>query len=514
MKKIGFGVFTESKPAVQGLFALAIAFTFSCSGGGGGNGAGDDGGDIQQLQSSSSGGGYNPQPSSSSGGGYSSGGIGNSSSSGPSSSSAPPPSSSSGCTAIDNTTIKFCLNGEMKNYSDYANYSYIEYAGQIYRTVEIGTQTWMAENLNYDVNGSACYDNDPANCAKYGRLYDWATAMDICPSGWHIPSSADWDQLFRYVDGTTGTSSPYSSPTAGKHLKAASGWNDYYGIPAGTDDFGFSALPGASSFDGDFYGVGDYGSWWSRTDRGSQGGAYSQRMVYHNEYTSHSSYDKSNLFSVRCLKGTPSSSSGCTAIDNTTTKFCLNGEMKNYSDYADYSYIEYEGQVYRTVLIGTQTWMAENLNYNASGSRCYDNSSTNCPKYGRLYDWATAMAGSASSIANPSGVQGICPSGWHIPSDDEWDVLMTEVGGSSTAGKHLKAQTGWNENGNGLDTYGFTAMPGGSNPLFPAGNSGVWWSSSESESLQSPLLMRYDDEVALHMTGSGSFLFSVRCVKD
>jgi uncharacterized protein (TIGR02145 family) len=191
-----------------------------------------------------------------------------------------------------------------------------------YRTVVIGNQTWMAENLNYAVDGSKCYDNKSANCDKYGRLYDWATAMalpsdcnsttcvsqigakhkGICPDGWHIPSNADWDRLVRYVDGSSGTSSPYYSPTAGRYLKAASGWNEGGN---GTDSYGFAALPGgAGDSGGNFGNVGYYGYWWSASEYSSlsayyRGMFYGYEDVYHNV-----SYDENESFlcSVRCLQ--------------------------------------------------------------------------------------------------------------------------------------------------------------------------------------------------------------------
>jgi uncharacterized protein (TIGR02145 family) len=176
--------------------------------------------------------------------------------------------------------------------------------GKVYKTIKIGTQTWMAENLNYnasgskcngedgfiDITGEKCKDDDimpceyialpdtevQSNCKIYGRLYSWATAMmlldscenrfcvsqmfskhkGICPGGWHIPSTAEWDELINYVD----------SATAGAKLKAASGWASYND----TDEFGFAALPGCGGHYGNakivFCGVGYYGLWWSATE--------------------------------------------------------------------------------------------------------------------------------------------------------------------------------------------------------------------------------------------------------
>jgi uncharacterized protein (TIGR02145 family) len=190
-----------------------------------------------------------------------------------------------------------------------------------FRTVTIGTQTWAAENLNCDVGGSKCYDNDPTNCAKYGRLYDWSTAMalpsscnstscssqiqskhkGICPFGWHIPSNVDWDKLYRYADGTSGTESPYSSPLAGRYLKATSGWND---SGNGTDQYGFSALPGGHGHSDDsFYIVGSYGNWWSASEyEYNSGHAYYQDMYYDGESANCGIFDKSFLRSVRCVQ--------------------------------------------------------------------------------------------------------------------------------------------------------------------------------------------------------------------
>jgi len=184
--------------------------------------------------------------------------------------------------------------------------------GQTYRTTRIDKQIWMAENLNYDASGSKCYDNKAANCATYGRLYNWATAMaldascnssscsgqikskhqGICPSGWHIPSDAEWTTLTDYV----GTN-------AGTKLKATSGWNSYSGVPSGSDTYGFAALPGGYGYSGgDFSNVGNNGYWWSATE-GYANSAYYRSMDGGNEGVYRYSYNKDgHLFSVRCVK--------------------------------------------------------------------------------------------------------------------------------------------------------------------------------------------------------------------
>ncbi len=165
--------------------------------------------------------------------------------------------------------------------------------GQQYKTAKIGNQTWMAENLNYAASGSKCYGNNPANCEKYGRLYNWETAKKACPSGWHLPSDGEWEVLAEAVGG---------GEVAGKKLKAKSGWNTGSGYVPGTDDYGFSALPGGNGYsDGYFYYVGNYGFWWSATEYDSDY-AWSRYMDYGSSDVGRDYGNKSGLFSVRCLQ--------------------------------------------------------------------------------------------------------------------------------------------------------------------------------------------------------------------
>ena len=171
----------------------------------------------------------------------------------------------------------------------YLSFGTLEYGGQTYKTIVIGTQTWMAENLNYETADSYCYENNNANCNKYGRLYTWNAAMVACPNGWHLPNDDDWEELVEYVD----------SPTigVGTILKAEEGWSDN----TGTNDYGFSALPGGYRYThGTFFFVGSDGYWWSATDRFS-GTANYCTMDYHSNIDF--SFNVKNFgYSVRCVK--------------------------------------------------------------------------------------------------------------------------------------------------------------------------------------------------------------------
>ena len=198
---------------------------------------------------------------------------------------------------------------------------------------------------------------------------------------------------------------------------------------------------------------------------------------------------------------------------------------------------ERDNQVYKTVKIGEQTWMAENLNYADSVKTpsllkrnwCYNNKAENCAVAGRLYTWTAAIDSATlydgvncrfRQCTLPAKVQGICPSGWHLPTDTEWETLFAEVGGNSMASKALRSQTGWG-NDNGSDEYGFSALPAGyrseSGYYYDAGSRSSFWSLTEFRDLSVGLdanRMDFCNEVSYycnHFYGEG---LSVRCLKD
>jgi uncharacterized protein (TIGR02145 family)/uncharacterized repeat protein (TIGR02543 family) len=194
-----------------------------------------------------------------------------------------------------------------------------------------------------------------------------------------------------------------------------------------------------------------------------------------------------------------------------------------------------DGKMYKKVTIGTQVWMAENLNFdvpNVTSDVCKDNSAENCAKYGRLYNWSTAMGIDPkynSTYLDGSDVkhQGVCPAGWHLPSHDEWSTLMDTVGGSSIAGRKLKAQSGWYNCGpEGSsssyvceDAYGFAALPGGyglDGSFSPAAYYGYWWSATETGTGTGARRggMNYGSEDVNWDGHYKRYLYSVRCAQD
>ena len=199
----------------------------------------------------------------------------------------------------------------------------------------------------------------------------------------------------------------------------------------------------------------------------------------------------------------------------------------NNSDDERISYItdSRDGQKYKTVTIGSQIWMAQNLNFETENSYCYSDDPSNCSKYGRLYTWAAAMAKSEESCGygytcGLSGtVRGACPKGWHVPSQSEWNELFTAVGGSSTAGTKLKNTTSWNSSGNGTDDFGFSALPAGNRvrngSYYGEGDYAYFWSSTEYDSYNVyRMILDYEGDEAVLDGSYKSYGFSVRCLKD
>lgn len=188
-----------------------------------------------------------------------------------------------------------------------------------------------------------------------------------------------------------------------------------------------------------------------------------------------------------------------------------------------------DGQKYKTVKIGWQTWMAQNLNYESENSYCYDDDSSNCNKYGRLYTWAAAVGkledecgyGYTCSLPGEEQIQGVCPSGWHLPNKDEWDYLFTAVGGKSTAGKALKSDSrlGWIVSGSqGTDSSGFSALPAGcryDEDYRSEGQSANFWSSTEdTRYLAYSMVLSYSTYQGFLFQEDKSYGLSVRCLLD
>lgn len=221
---------------------------------------------------------------------------------------------------------------------------------------------------------------------------------------------------------------------------------------------------------------------------------------------------------------------------------------------------DFDGNVYNTVTIGTQVWMAENLrtthyaygtpinlvndgtSWNAltTDDKAYcwynDDSVTNAAQYGALYTWNAAMNGAESSVANPSIVQGVCPTGWHLPSYDEWTMLTDYLtnhsygyeGSGNDIGKSMAATSGWSVNGTpgnvGNDqasnnTSGFTAVPSGyrqENGIFTEiGEYGYWWHATETSPAGANFqYLGYDISTVENTNYTKRLGLSVRCVKD
>ena len=222
-------------------------------------------------------------------------------------------------------------------------------------------------------------------------------------------------------------------------------------------------------------------------------------------------------------------------------KFCYGVDTYDYCDGKAYNpdkqfcakFSDESEQIYKMTTIKgvnyTKTWMAENLNYKTENSWCGGGSGINegdCSKYGRLYTWTTAIGKSEEVCGEGKNcnlgegyVRGVCPEGWHLPDTTEWNVLFTAVGGKATAGKMLKSTEGWKNNGNGSDTYFFSALPAGyrdyDGNFYGEGSGAYFWSSTENNSYGAcNMYLDFNNGNADLYNYDKNFGFSVRCLKD
>jgi uncharacterized protein (TIGR02145 family) len=487
-----------------------------------------------------------------------------------------------------------------------ANYgSMVDQEGNSYKTIFIGNQEWMAENLTTSIyrNGDAIdsnlsaqewaytylyeqgawsHSNTSGNDCPYGKLYNWYACTDereLCPTGWHLPSNLEWDELVNFLGGDF---------FAGGKMKATGTTNSDYGFwlapnIAASNSSGFSALPAGGRISELSNSNGIIASFWSSSEI-SITNAYAPTLASNSRNFFYNEDFKVGGASVRCLRDEINSGvGGCT--DNQACNFdpiansengscyyvgdaCDDGSNATINDSwstdcvclgeqgiigtahscgaqavhnANVSYgqmSDQAGNVYKTIIIGTQEWMAENLNtdiyrngdliptdlsnaeWSATNSGAWtapDNDlSLTCP-FGKLYNWYAVVDS-----------RQLCPAGWQIPSYNDYTILSLYLGGNETAGGKMK-NTGTQENASWLwelpnegasNSSGFSALPGGQRNNDGAiqyfGYFGNWWTSTVYDNDNASFMsMTYeDDNLRPNTFGMKRRGFSVRCIRE
>lgn len=453
---------------------------------------------------------------------------------------------------LDNTAVIWVYKSEGEIVGEEEPTSFSDSRdGQVYQTVKIGSQTWMAENLKYlpevyppiqpygssTENRYYVYDYTGGNVAAakatqnykdYGVLYNWPAALNACPAGWKLPSYEDWEVLQEYLGGQL---------VAGGKMKETGYAHWLSPNTNGSNESGFTALPGGfrhqtvGNVDAGFLTINETGYWWSSTQYDTET-AWRRDISYNMYDLALHNYQKEHGYSVRCMKG-----------DEEPTGITF-GTLTDARD----------GYVYKTVKIGHQEWMAENLRTNRYRNNeaipttipaakdiraetepkyqwALNGDEGNVETYGRLYTWYAIM-----------DERGVCPAGWHVPSDEEWITLesylmnngynfdnQTEI---NRIAKSMASGSGWkstNEYGTpGNNDYpeyinksGFSALPAGdfsSQGFFDSsGGYAVWWSSTNSQNYPNAAVYRsinYDARNTIINPRVKNHGLSVRCVKD
>ena len=238
--------------------------------------------------------------------------------------------------------------------------------GQKYRAIQIGNQYWIVQNINRETSKSVC-----DSCEIYGRIYNYEEAKNVCPSGFTLPTYADVEELI-------------------KNTKEVNAWQSKKGwMKKGKDSFGFASIPGGfySRADGIVKKRGEMVGYWLQDE--SDDFALRWKISNQDSFVDVSALKKDYGFSVRCISVGSSIQNNLVLIDERDLKF------------------------YKTIAIGTQTWMAENLKYKIKESSCSKGEIDKCENEGRLYRFWEAKK------------EKICPKGWKIPSVGDWNKFFS-----------------------------------------------------------------------------------------
>jgi uncharacterized protein (TIGR02145 family) len=469
-------------------------------------------------------------------------------------------------------------NGQTSLTYDGRTYDLVEIGGQCWFADNLATDQYrngdaIPTGLNNNAwststTGAYSYFNNDINVESiYGKFYNWFAADDsrgICPTGWKVPSDCDWMYLENYLGMSIAEQVNVfgRGVDEGGKLKSTTYWaNPNVGA---TNEVGFFALPsGYRTAQGNYGNITIYTGWWT-TSEYSPGVSWIRDLGSNSSQIFRSYYSKQHGYSIRCLKDLEAPSiQGCTdggacnfmANANQDDGSCLyqnatcdDGNANTTNDVINGSCVcagtavgngtsvpgngatDIDGNTYTSIIINGQEWMQQNLavskyrngdpiptglsntnwQNNTSGAYAiYNNDAANNTLYGKLYNWYAV---------NDS--RGLCPTGWHVPSDAEWTTLETNLGGSSVAGGKMKATTGWNSPNTGAtNETGFTGHPGGYRDLIgtfsDSGVSGRWLTSTENNP---------DSAVGHMMSFNGANVYvyypikqnggSVRCVRD
>ena len=461
----------------------------------------------------------------------------------------------------DNDEISGCTDPSAVNYDNTATddngtcvYSCatVEFDGYTYNAIQIGSQCWFDENLRstiyangdvipagltdgewisttsgatavYGEGSSNCQENSPdidacdevQSLAEYGRLYNgWATidSRGLCPTGWHVPTNGEWTVLENFI-----TSQGFNG-TEGTALKSTYGWSEDFNGGNGTDDFGFSGLPGGyrSAWNGSFLASGYFGEWWSSSSVGS-GNIWNRSLSHYESELDNNTPTPVFGFSVRCIQSPIIL--GCTDstadnYDDTATEDdgsctysiipgCTDATALNYDDTATeddgscvYSCatVEFDNYTYNAVQIGNQCWFDENLrstiyangdvispitsldlmtlinNSNQIGyNTVYGESDFGCSDSSPDFDACdeTLSLQEYGRLYNWFAVddeRGLCPTGWVVPNLEHWSELMDYMDTQDIdISLALPSTSGWANNLSDLFTneVAFSGLPGG-----------------------------------------------------